>query len=261
MSQIIDYLKNTKIALALGLFVGFSAGAIYQGLFPRSLAAWLDSEYSQNVILIGSVIAAFMLFWITSRTAQNRAAMAILIQGRADGDLIKNERSFNNIIVWYKNDVARFSETRESYIVSYEAGNGVTKAATDPRLCRCNCDCRDECNGKEDCRCDCDTAGEARQLTPSEYSDTRRTIKEKLNYNEYLSIGMEKGAYREQILKDASRTTFVRHFIDVADYIHKMRTTGDRKNPALYIKFEKMALRWATIEEAAELNEALGRPK
>lgn len=250
--------KNWLLAL-IAMLVGLFLGSLSQGALAVSALTSLDTKLAQNAILAGSVLAAIALYGITAKTAMNRAATSLLMEAQSDRDLIKNSRDFNNTVVWYSGRLAAFAVGHQEYTKAIENGEGVPKSPLDPRRCKCNCECINGCRGHKECQCDCDSKSPPRKLNVREFVETRESIIQRLNYYEYISIGIFKGAYREAIIRDASRTAFVQNFIKSIPYINAVRTRKPDGNPALFEQYEKLARLWAKPDEKSEINRGFGQ--
>jgi len=68
-----------------------------------------------------------------------------------------------------------------------------------------------------------------------------------LNRYDLMAIGISEGIIDRKLLKKYWRATFVRTWIGCKDSVRRRREIRD--DPALYLDFENLALKWATPEE------------
>lgn len=76
--------------------------------------------------------------------------------------------------------------------------------------------------------------------------DQTTTIRAILNIYELAAIGIKKGAYDEEIYKDWCRTTAVRDWIAVKEFV---KAAQGNFNSEIYVEFQALAIKWADEKE------------
>lgn len=89
------------------------------------------------------------------------------------------------------------------------------------------------------------------QNTPEKKHDFDVII-EVLNFYETWEIGIENKALDENMLRDWWRSSAVRDFLDLYEFVLEHRDQTD--SPALFVKIEALVRRWARPEEQKQLD-------
>ena len=83
-------------------------------------------------------------------------------------------------------------------------------------------------------------------------AEHRRKVIAFLNHYELIAIGIEQGILDEELYRLYMRSTVVRHWYGAKPFVAHLRSdTPDSNAPQAFKKFEALAIRWETPEEAA----------
>ena len=86
--------------------------------------------------------------------------------------------------------------------------------------------------------------------------EQRRKVIAFLNHYELIAIGIDQGILDEELYRDYMRGTVVRHWLRAEGFVLHLRAdTPDSRAPKAFEKFENLALKWETPDEAKRRTE------